>query len=689
MSALKKKILNLFDFTFLTIPFLGLLIFLLIFLLSTYSWILTPNIFFGQNWDHQLTDNDHLSKNFFYNSLYVFHDNYGDNVLSTTQIFLNFLIFSLNYFYSSIVSNKLFLFLLSIFGFIINYKTLYFDYGASEFRKINCTLFSIFYCFSPYFFNIIVGGSIYAWFSYLLLPTYFIYFYRYLELDYKQKIYFYLISFLFICFLQYYILVNFFLFFYFFFYNNFSRKIFFIYIKIVTYQIVINLYWILPFLNGLREFKQFENVSSFFSYTFKHQSFFDAITMSGFLDRNFSTLSLNNIKLTTFVFVSILIFIYLIRNIINDPKKYKYNLFLLIALILSIFLSKKYNPPFGEIFFILNDLFGIFFSIFRSDQNLFILVFFIYFYLNFKNSTNNFYQSSLFVILVILLHSSGDYGSNILKSKNSSYISYSDKRYEFNKMLDDINININGRFLIFPSTISPSFQSNDEKYLSQGSVFEYNLFDNASSLFLDFAQKILILNKINHEDILLHNIQAFYLVKKYLNYHHTPNIKNYISNLEITYSKIFNKTFENDFYTKFETGLSSLYIFDYDKINRKILDKFEIKKINRTLYKSEIISDYKFSDLVFHQKYSANWCIFMHNDTQNFFSLKIIKSNFKCSKPFSTKLGAINSFNIKHTDELKLKFRIYLFNINQILFYFSILLEFIILLILFRRRKVF
>ena len=143
------------------------------------------------------------------------------------------------------------------------------------------------------------------------------------------------------------------------------------------------------------------------------------------------------------------------------------------------------------------------------------------------------------------------------------------------------------------------------------------------------------------------------------------------------------------FYTKFETGLSSLYIFDYDKINRKILDKFEIKKINRTLYKSEIISDYKFSDLVFHQKYSANWCIFMHNDTQNFFSLKIIKSNFKCSKPFSTKLGAINSFNIKHTDELKLKFRIYLFNINQILFYFSILLEFIILLILFRRRKVF
>jgi hypothetical protein len=683
MMSLQKKILKLFNFTFFDIPIWAIFFFLLIFLLSTHTWIFSLSIFFGQNWDHQLTENSVLSKNFFYNSLYIWHDGYGSNVLSLNQIFLNFIIYILFFFLNENLAVKIFLFFLFIFGFIINFKTFNFDRSISKITNVSSIIFSLYYCFSPVIFNLLIAGSIYSWFCYFLIPTYVIYFRNYQNLNWKKKFLFYFVAFNLVSFLPYFILATIFSVFFFLNKKKINLNDFKTLVKIFFYILCANLYWIFPSLNDFSQIVIDKTViDKGFFFNLKEQSFINIFSMSGFLDRSFVLKSLTNYKFLIYVTCFVLIFILLIDKIIKTKKNSKLNLFLLVSLFILIFFSKKYNPPFGNLYFIFDLYFSYFTLIFRSDQNYIPITFFIYFYLIFINLHDNKKILFLLLIISIVINSSGDFGSRELSKLDQSHIRYFKSREPMNNLFLSINSNINGKFIIIPSTSSPLFVNNFNNFDGNGSLFELNLFDHASILNIKSANKFIFIENLTKNEILINNLQGIYLVKEKLLYYHETNFPNYTRDVNSSLARLgFEKFYENDYYIHYKLSEKQV-IIDYDSQEENTKNKFELIKINKIFYKTDFIYNIETLNLVFWQKFSKNWCVLILDENRNMF--KNLLSGLKCSQPYVSKFHTINNFKISETKSRK--FKLYIFNYNQLIFYVSIFFQFFLFFFLSKKK---
>lgn len=417
------------------------------------------------------------------------------------------------------VKGAIFIIFILIFTIaFLSFKNLL-DYLGKQ-KKTSNYLFSALYTFSPFLFNEIIGGSWYMWVSYAFAPILFFNLTKYVHTREVKN----LIGYLFAASLTIISLQNFasielvavlFL----------SGSVFIAKASHshVRYQIknyvwahilfiLVNLYWIIPFVDSWNVFYSMVTATAF-TGGFEGvrtitQNILHIFLLTGYLDRNMYFFALPYFLSILFIFIVIffwlatfLVFIFKNRENLHDLKK-DVLVWSGILVLLSL-LVKGGNAPFESLTMYIFTNFPLM-SLYRSPQHLMFIVAFIVpilmcfvfqYYVAWGISKK--VAMSIGVCIVIFWTGAwwytGDLGGEMLREKNKDHIDFYSLSPEMKQVyeLNETSALVH-RILFLPTSFSPLFVANDYQKKAQGGQPEYTHLKNPTFNweFNDIAKKI-------------------------------------------------------------------------------------------------------------------------------------------------------------------------------------------------------
>lgn len=503
------------------------ILFLIVFLLANRYWFFQEGIIIGHNWDFTFPGTDFLASRVRDLSNFTWHGFFGKTTLLQSHLLQNNIFSLLSYLLGVSLAIKT-LYFLVVFAAFENFHLLL-GWLAKK-RTITTTLTALTYAFSPYFFSTVIAGSWYGWLSYAFAPLYFYSFSRSIFERDKKSILLLVISSVFLLgFLQYFAIINVVLVCYLG-YCVFREKIPLQllarrYAGLTLLLILLNAYWLIPFAATFQDFNREvigneSLVGKFGAVQNSRQSVLNIFTLTGFLDRNlyYHSLALPS-KIAFFSAISCL-WVIILYPFYKAKNHLSIKLFFFLFVYTSfILLVKGGNPPFGELtMWIYNNF--IFMKMYRSPQNLFMVIAFLFPILLglastivFKNQTpkNTILFASLISGLMIGWFQSGDIGHTMLYEKKRDHIDF----YKLDPEIALIYKNNENRKLLhneffIPNAFSPLFLETPYQKGGQGAVAELIHIKNAS----------VFIENIDNETILAfqNKIPKYFLTKNNIRY---------------------------------------------------------------------------------------------------------------------------------------------------------------------------
>ncbi len=475
-----------------------LVVFVLIFYCANRFWYLKSDIIIGHNWDFTFPGTEFYAKRVGDLSNYTWNDFKGKSIFLQSHLVQNNFFSLLSDFFGVSWAIKI-LFLFVVFAALVNMQILL--SWLTNINNIYSYLLSFTYAFSPYFFNIVIAGSWYGWLSYAFAPLYFYAFSRSVLENKTFPIFILIISTIFhLGFVQYFSVINLILLFYLFFCVYLKRvswkRFIFKYSALTLFIVLLNTYWLYPFATNIFEFNK-EIVSNqalvgnFQAAQNSHQSILNIFSLTGFLDRNLYFHSLSFISKAVFLFSISCVWGLIVFSLLKEYSFIQIELYFFLFIFLSfILLVKGGNPPFGEFTMWIYKNF-VFMKMFRSPQNLFIAIAFLFpvllayaFNLVFQNTnpSNIILISALIAGLLIGWLQKGDIGHSVLKDKKRDHIDF----YRLDPEIIKIHQNNDKKELVhkeyfIPNTQSPKYISNIYQNMGQGMIPEL-LYQNNSTV---------------------------------------------------------------------------------------------------------------------------------------------------------------------------------------------------------------
>ncbi len=455
----------------------------------------------GHNWDWGFPIPTILFQNIFKRSFYSWNDfNMGRELVLQSQLVVDLVISNVARFFSTKVT-ILVVFYSVVFISLVNMKSAV-DHLISKRSNFNY-LPALLYAFSPFLFNEMIGGSWYMWISYAFAPLMLVNLVLYSRQGkITNLIGFLLPSFFVIISLQNfvsmeaiavtYILLDSIL-------NHEHVELRVLLIRLTFSHLVlviVNLYWITPFIIQSKSFYSMVTNSRFtgnFNGVMNStQNIISISSVVGYLDRNMYAYSLPDFVLPLF-YIVVFIFWLIIGRFIYERNSSKLKKFIpiLLLFILSFLIVKGGNHPFTRLTM---DIFKGFplMSLYRSPQHLmfipaFLIPLLIAFPLHFLD-TKAFGRGiliSLYLFGILIWTSgwwiNGDLGKKILSEKFRDHIDSYSLPPELAKIYqDDNDLKLNHRYLALPTVCSPQYLENDFQSDSQGGQPELEYLKNST-----------------------------------------------------------------------------------------------------------------------------------------------------------------------------------------------------------------
>jgi len=459
-------------------------IFVSIFLIFNRSWIFAEDILFGLNWDFTFPDYEILRNKIVDWVLYSYSNHWEEPDLILAHLIPNYFFGNISQEISSSILNKTIFFFTNYIAFIGMYLL------TRKHVKNQIAIFSsLLYAFSPFFFNLLIGGSWYSWLGYAFAPLFINYSLSYILYGKSSDLLKCGASHLiFISFIQYYFLSVLIVIVWFFSLGLSLKEKGKEVVTLITLLFLLSLYWLIPLIVNFQLFSEHTiEIADFNSIKNSGQSIFHVMNLSGFLDRFFYYRSFSDNLIYKFIYLlSVFTFFALISitsvQLLKNNKVFK---FLFIFCIFLIFLIKGNNPPLGSIsLFIYESL--PFMKMYRSPQNLyfgFVFLFIILLSFALDRFEEHLKRKYLFYTAVVILFFAytigwwidGDLGNRNLKNKNNGHITFYHQAKELEEMFSrNINSMERKNELFLPLDKSVFFN----KYNAQGGDPNYLYLEN-------------------------------------------------------------------------------------------------------------------------------------------------------------------------------------------------------------------
>ncbi len=488
------------------------ILFLLLFALSMRGYayrILLEDKIIGHNWDWSFPATSYFFQKIDFLSHYLWLSiNLGSsNYMRMLQLIPDTLVKCLSYLFSPPLT--IFMLFLALFAISFCFYKLFLDKFLSNKTDANY-LPSLLFTFSPFFFNDIIGGSWYMWVSFAFTPVYLYFLFSYL---FNARFIFLFFTSFFLAFVlaspHNFVLLHVFLSLYLIF-IAFRRKftlkmvlnLFKSLLKIFLLFMILGLYWILPIIYSWQTISSAvisnENFDSFLFVKDTTQSFFNILSLNGYLNRNMYYFSLPEFLKAPFNISVVAIWIIIVANLFKSRSRQFLSIFAIFLLL--IFFIKGGNPPFGEITMWFFYKFPIF-KLYRGPQHLmYIAAFLVPLLIAFAIKNNKIFKTvylRLFLLVFILIWTagwwySGDIGYKSLSAQKRDHIDF----YKLPPGLSEVYlknemISLDQRFLFLPSVFSPVYLANEYQGQAQGGIPEYiylknPTFTSESTKFSDF-----------------------------------------------------------------------------------------------------------------------------------------------------------------------------------------------------------
>lgn len=363
---------------------------------------------------------------------------------------------------------------------------------------------SLLYAFSPFLFNEIIGGSWYMWISYAFAPLLFLNLIKYLyHNDTKNFIGYLVTSFFVLVSLQNFVLIEIIIILFLVLHAIFRgdhgqiiKCMVIRYIKIHVVLFIINLYWIIPFINSLDIFySMIRNTSftgNFEGIRYITQNIVSISSLSGYLDRNMYYYAIPKGLLFLFNVMIIIFWLLIIVILFLKNKKIvsKNNIIIWLAILVFILLFiKGGNPPFEDLTMFIFQNFPLM-SLYRSPQHLmfaaaFIIPLLMSFVLHYyiARGVSKKIVAGLGLCIVLFWTSAwwynGDLGSKFLRNKSRDHIDFYTLSPALKNFYDHNENNfLTYRQLFLPTVFSPDYLSNEYQRKAQGGLPEYTHLKN-------------------------------------------------------------------------------------------------------------------------------------------------------------------------------------------------------------------
>ncbi len=461
-------------------------------------FFLDANVIPGHNWDWTFPNLGFLFKKIYILSNYSWKDiNLGTpSCLTTLHLIPDNIITLASYLFDIKPIILTLLILVITISFISFKKLLDIIVRKTEINYIP----SFLYAFSPFLFCEIIGGSWYTWVSYAFAPMLFMNLLNYIKTKaLKQLIGFLVSAILVMSSMHNFVLVETIIFL--FLVHNILvkrqelKKALFRYSFAHMILVVFSLYWILPFSGTLTDFYQyvFKNPSfdmGFQAVRYSTQNIPNILSLIGYLDRNIYYHAIPDFILPLFIVSVFSIWLLIVSSLVLKKQFLEYKAFpWLFILLLSIFLIKGGNPPFGGLTMWFYNIFPIM-KLYRGPTHMMFLAAFITpvlaaCSLNYliENSMHKKKIAYIFGFCIFIWISgwwyNGDLGHEILKNKQKDYVDFYalspglQKIYERNeKEL------LNHRILFLPAVFSPLYLETEYQNKAQGGQAEYMYLKN-------------------------------------------------------------------------------------------------------------------------------------------------------------------------------------------------------------------
>lgn len=394
---------------------------------------------------------------------------------------------------------------------------------------------SLLYAFSPFLFNDIIGGSWYMWISFAFAPLFFSQLILFIENKKKRNLLVFLFASVFTASsLQQFLLLEIILLTYLIF-RAFKGKlaiksVLFHYLVAHFFLIVFSLYWLLPFIYTLPDYRETFAISSFSSdfssVRYSWQNVWSIFSLVGYFTRN-----MYYYALPEFLFPFFLLSVFVCWGVIfwsiykSGQKRDLY--FWSTLLVIFILLIKGGNFPLSNLaVFLYERIFLL--RLFRSPQHLMFAAAFIipiilslsFAFFSPKRVENKRKMQTAFLLFILIWISgwwyNGDLGHERLLSLKKDYLSFytlSGGLLEAYKRSQ--NEERDSRVFFLPSAFSVNFIENEFQSPGQGGVAEYMYLKNPtfSSSYNLFANEIDLSFFQNNENPKIVDFLSFFSVK--------------------------------------------------------------------------------------------------------------------------------------------------------------------------------
>ena len=341
------------------------------------------------------------------------------------------------------------------------------------------------YTYSPYIFNEIVGGGVFLWFGYYLMPLFIFESIAFLNSKTRRFLHLTLLLIIqmfitstihfaffsnaaFVCIVVYktFIAKN----------TNYLKRL----ALYFTGYLLINTYWILPFVHFITDFTATNFPKAEFTtgnLESLKQNILTVPSLFGYLDRNIYFYALNKIQVV-FLSLAVLGFWF---SVINTQKRRcsKIITILLLLFITSLIVIKGGNKPYTEFTEAVFINFTLM-KLFRSPQHLMFIASILVPFILALNQRKLAVRWHIIIVPIIVLGwtsgwwVNGDLGiRNLQKQQRDSIDSYRLEK-KFSDLLGEYrNVNKPDRVLFLPADMSPYYIKNMYQNRAQGSEGEY------------------------------------------------------------------------------------------------------------------------------------------------------------------------------------------------------------------------
>lgn len=458
----------------------------------------------GHNWDWGFPALSYMFERIRNLSAYAWNPvDLGKNLNLQAHIGVNEIVSLLGSFLS--VKASIIVLLVSIFSIaFFSFKKLLDFLGGSK-STLNY-LPGILYAFSPFLLNEIIGGSWYMWVSYAFAPLLFLNLIRYVQEGKRVYIFGYVITASFVIIsLQNFVTLEFVAALFFlgnFFLTHQAQGAFLLqakrYFWAHIFLILMNLYWIVPFIDSFSAFYALVTAATF-TGSFEGirnitQNILHVFLMTGYLDRNMYFYAVPFYFSVTFVFFIMCFWaatfgVFLFKTEKRN-ERHKINTFKWLAILTVItVLIKGGNAPFEAVTMYIFKHFPLM-SLYRSPQHLmfaaaFIIPIILFFVLQYY-VTRDFSKRGIVSLALILIlfwtgawWYKGDLGSQLLREKNKDHIDFYSLSPELKAVFDyNEKRALLHRVVFLPTASSPLFLANSYQGKAQGGQPEYTHLKN-------------------------------------------------------------------------------------------------------------------------------------------------------------------------------------------------------------------